>query len=191
MTERKTIGEPVFEGFGGESDALERTILASPLLGGGLPAEAQAHLDRAAQRYHLTDVAETHLHEAAALAPDHAAVLIAFYRFYFYKGRLAQALQIAQACLEKAMRLNVLGEDWRKVRPGEAEFGEWHALLPRFFLFSLKGYAYLSLRLGKLAEGRQAAEKLLELDPRDRIGAQVLIDVLDRLEKAEEGGADE
>lgn len=107
MTERKTLGEPVFEGFGGESDALERTILASPLLGGGLPAEARAHLDQAAERYHLTDVAETHLHEAAALAPDHAAVLIAFYRFYFYKGRLAQALQIAQACLEKAMRLVV------------------------------------------------------------------------------------
>ncbi|MEZ5736955.1 MAG: hypothetical protein R3E09_14370 [Novosphingobium sp.] len=186
MTRREAMAGPVYEGFGGESDALERTILASPLLGGGLPAEAQAHLSRAAERYHLTDVAETHLHDAAALAPDHAAVLIAFYRFYFYKGRLAQALQIAQACLEKAMRLNVLGEDWRKVRADEADFGEWGALLPRFFLFSLKGYAYLSLRLGKLAEGRLAAEKLLELDPRDRIGAQVLIDVLDRMEHTDE-----
>ncbi|GGN42199.1 hypothetical protein GCM10011349_04950 [Novosphingobium indicum] len=174
---------PFFEGFGGASDAVERSILASPLLGGGLPAEARAHLDKAAERYAMTDVAETHLFQAEAIAPDHAAVLIALYRFYFYKGRLAEALDVARACVEKAMRLNVLGDDWRRVAPEDAAFGEWEALLPRFFLFSLKGFAYLSMRLGKLDQGREAAEKLLELDPRDRIGAQVLIDVLDRMEE--------
>ena len=174
---------PFFEGFGGASDAVERSILASPLLGGGLPAEARAHLDKAAERYAMTDVAETHLFQAEAIAPDHAAVLIALYRFYFYKGRLAEAFDVARACVEKAMRLNVLGDDWRRVAPEDAAFGEWEALLPRFFLFSLKGFAYLSMRLGKLDQGREAAEKLLELDPRDRIGAQVLIDVLDRTEE--------
>lgn len=174
---------PFFEGFGGASDAVERSILASPLLGGGLPAEARAHLDKAAERYAMADVAETHLFQAEAIAPDHAAVLIALYRFYFYKGRLAEALDVARACVEKAMRLNVLGDDWRRVAPEDAAFGEWEALLPRFFLFSLKGFAYLSMRLGKLDQGREAAEKLLELDPRDRIGAQVLIDVLDRMEE--------
>ena len=174
---------PFFEGFGGASDAVERSILASPLLGGGLPAEARAHLDKAAERYAMTDVAETHLFQAEAIAPDHAAVLIALYRFYFYKGRLAEVLDVARACVEKAMRLNVLGDDWRRVAPEDAAFGEWEALLPRFFLFSLKGFAYLSMRLGKLDQGREAAEKLLELDPRDRIGAQVLIDVLARMEE--------
>ena len=180
----------LFEGFGGESDAFERSILASPLLGGGLPAEARFHLDKAAERYHLTDVAETHLFVAESLAPDHAAVLIALYRFYFYKGRLGDALDVARTCVAKAMQLNVLGDDWRQVAPHDAAFGEWEALLPRFFLFCLKGYAYLSLRTGQLQEGREAAEKLLELDPRDRIGAQVLIDVLNRLESDEEEEAD-
>lgn len=186
MTGPRGKGGDPFEGFGGESDAFERSILASPLLGGGLPAEARAHLDKAAERYQLTDVAETHLFAAEKIAPDHAAVLIALYRFYFYKGRLAEALDVARACVEKAARLNVLDDNWRKVRADDANFGEWEALLPRFFLFSLKGYAYLSLRLGALREGRDAAEKLLELDPRDRIGARVLIDVLDRMEEAEE-----
>lgn len=183
-------GRMAFDGFGGASDAIEHSILASPLLGGGLPAEARVHLDRAAERYHLTDVAETHLFAAETIAPDHAAVLIALYRFYFYKGRLHEALDVARACLEKAMRLNVLGDDWRRVTPEEAPFGEWEALLPRFLLFSLKGYAYLSLRLGKLEQGREAAEKLLELDPRDRIGAKVLLDVLDRMTEDQGGGSD-
>jgi len=178
--------QPMFDGFGGASDAMERTILSSPLLGGGLPAAAKAHLDKAAERYHLYDVAETHLHAAAEIAPDHAAVLIAFYRFYFYKGRLPEALNIARVCLAKSMRENLLGEDWTKVRAGDADFADWGALVPRFFLFTLKGYAYLHLRLGWLDEGRRAAEKLLELDPRDRIGAGVLIEVLDRMEHQDE-----
>lgn len=171
------------EAIGGTLDAVERSIAASPLLGGALPAEAKAHLDKAAERYHLTDVAETHLFAAETIAPDHAAVLIALYRFYFYKGRIGEALDVARACVEKAMRLNVLGDDWRRVQPEDAAFGEWDALLPRFFLFSLKGFAYLSLRLGEFRQGREAALKLLELDPRDRIGAKVLIDVLERMEQ--------
>lgn len=160
----------------------EESILASPLMGGGLPGEAQHHLDRAAATYALGDVAETHLDAAESLAPDHAAVLIARYRFYFYKGRLEEAWHVACACIGKAMRLNLLGEDWRAVRRGDAAFEEWGALQARFFLFSLKGYAYLSMRLGRTEEGRRAAEKLLELDPRDRTGARLLIDVLDRAE---------
>lgn len=175
------MSSPALDGFVGPSSDLQDEILTSPLLGGGLPEEAARHLERAALCYHLTDVAETHLEAADALAPDHAAVLIAFYRFYFYKGRLFDALQIARACISKAMRENLLGDDWRKVQPDDANFTDWGALVPRFFLFSLKGYAYLSMRIGRFDEGRQAAEKLLELDPRDRIGAQVLIDVLDRM----------
>lgn len=173
------------DGFGSLSEAMADTVTASPLLGGGLPAAARRHLDRAAERYHLTDVAETHLREAAALAPGHVAVLIALYRFYFYKGRLLDALHVARQCLSKAMTENLLGDDWRAVRAGDARFSDWDALVPRFFLFCLKGYAYLNLRLGMLAEGRAAAEKLIEIEPFDRIGARVLLDVLDRIEADE------
>lgn len=172
---------PAIDGFVGPTADLQDEILTSPLLGGGLPLEAARHLERAALSYHLTDVAETHLLAADNIAPDHAAVLIAFYRFYFYKGRLFDALQIARACIAKAMRENLLGEDWRKVKAEDADFSDWGALLPRFFLFSLKGYAYLSMRIGRFDEGRLAAEKLLELDPHDRISARVLLDVLDRM----------
>ncbi|MCC6828319.1 MAG: hypothetical protein IT550_08845 [Novosphingobium sp.] len=177
---------PTIEGFVGPTPDMQDAILASPLLGGSLPADAERHLQKAGLTYHLTDVAETHLRAAHGLAPDHAAVLIALYRFYFYKGRLYEALQIARACIRKALQENVLDPDWRDVRAGDAAFGEWDALVPRFFLFSLKGYAYLNMRLGYFAEGRLAAEKLLELDARDRIGARVLLDVLDRMDVDDE-----
>jgi hypothetical protein len=49
-------------------------------------------------------------------------------------------------------------------------------------LFTLKAYAYLKLRLGDLAEGRDAARKMVALDPTDKVGASVLLDVLARAE---------
>ena len=113
-------------------------------------------------------------------------MLIGLYRFYFYKGRLAECLEVARICLAKAQRETNLPADWRDVAPEDALFGRYEALMPRFFLFTLKGYAYLHMRLGNLAEGRAAAEKLLQLDPADRIGARVLIDVLDRAEAGDD-----
>jgi len=161
--------------------ATEEALLADALLGGGLPPEAQQHLHDAALTYCEDVDAERHLFAALALAPDHAAVLIGLYRFYFYKGRLAEALKIANLCLAKAARENRLAADWREVASDDAEFGAYEKMLPRFYLFSLKGYAYLQMRLGNLSEGRGAVLKLLQLDPSDKIGARVLLGVLDRI----------
>lgn len=160
--------------------AVEDGLLAHAVMGGGLPEEAEYHLWEAGHNYHLSDVAEMHLYEAHALAPEHAAVLIGLYRFYFYKGRLAEALAIARLCLAKAARECNFATDWRAVRAQDAEFGSWEALWPRFFLFTLKGYAYLHMRLGNLEEGRQASVKLLELDSTDKIEAKVLLGILER-----------
>ena len=159
----------------------EDALLASAVLGGGLPDAAERELSLAAASYHQGEVAERHLRLAEALAPGHVAVLIGLYRFYFYKGRLQQALAIAEKCLEKAARDNRLPSDWRRVGARDAEFGRYENPLPRFFLFTLKGFAYLNMRLGNLGEGREAVMKLLELDASDKVGAKVLLNVLDRL----------
>jgi hypothetical protein len=91
---------------------------------------------------------------------------------------LRDALGVARICLLKAARENRLDADWRQVRPQDGNFGTYDAMLPRFYLFTLKAYAYLQMRLGRVDEGRQAVYKLLELDPSDKIGAKVLLDVL-------------
>jgi tetratricopeptide (TPR) repeat protein len=171
----------VFAAKGEPHSVTDAALFADALLGGGLPPEAEFHLWEAGLSYDLDDVAEQHLQQAQALAPGHAAVLIGLYRFYFYKGRLADALAIAEQCLEKAARENQLAADWQDVGADDAEFGRYENMLPRFYLFTLKGYAYLQMRLGKLEEGRAAVMKLLELDPSDKVGARVLLGVLERL----------
>jgi tetratricopeptide (TPR) repeat protein len=170
-----------------QSLPVESALLSDALLGGGLPPEAEQHLWQAGLSYHLDDVAESHLREAQMLAPGHAAVLIGLYRFYFYKGRLREALDVAEACLEKAIRDNNLPPDWRDVAAGDALFSRYEESLPRFFLFTLKGYAYLQMRLGNLDEGLVAIRKLLELDPSDKVGAKVLLEVIERIGQDNDG----
>jgi tetratricopeptide (TPR) repeat protein len=153
---------------------------AAAILGEGLPEEVERLLHAAAMSYDQDDVALRYLMEARLLAPTHPATLIGLYRFYFYKGRLKEALTIADACLTRAAIDNSLPLDWRDVRPHHAAFGAFDAVAPRFFMFSLKGYAYLNMRLGDCDEGAAAVDKLLELDPADKVGARVLLEVLER-----------
>jgi tetratricopeptide (TPR) repeat protein len=160
--------------------------LEQACFGGNLSEQVEQHLRLAGINYQHDEIAESHLFQAQALAPGHAAVLIALYRFYFYKGRLIDALEVAQRCLVKAARDNRLNEDWRQVRSGDANFSSYDAVLPRFYLFTLKAYGYLQMRLGRLEESHAALTKMLELDPSDKLNATVLLKVLYRYGQEDE-----
>ncbi|MGB8277090.1 MAG: hypothetical protein WCF20_04025 [Methylovirgula sp.] len=151
------------------------------LLGGGLPVAAQEHLNAAALSYAQSEIALAHLRSAETIAPNHPAVLIGLYRFYFYKGRLEECLEVAHVCLAEAAQHNNLRPDWHEVNKDDAAFGSYDDMMPRFYMFVLKGYAYLQMRLGHLEEGLAAAMKLLELDPTDKIGATLLLEVHQRM----------
>ncbi len=158
-------------------------ILAAPVFGGGLPPDAERLLFEAGANYEHSETALAQLREARRLAPNHVAVLIGLYRFFFYKGRLREALEIGQSCLLRAAIDNSLPLDWRSVKADQAPFASFEAPQARFFMFALKGYAYLNMRLGDLEEGRAAVAKLLELDSSDKVGAEVLLRVLERREQ--------
>ncbi len=161
--------------------AQDWSAIESACLGGGLPPAAEEQIRLAGQSYHQAEAAEQHLRLAEELAPNHLAVMIGFYRYYFYKSRLEEALTVAQRCLAQAGRALGLDPDWQDVSPGDADFGRYEAVLPRFYLFTLKGCGYLNLRLGRLDQGRRAVQKLRELDPSDRLGGSVLDGVLQRM----------
>ena len=161
-----------------------RWLLPSPEC--PLAPEAARELACANRAYQEALRAETHLRRALAIAPDHLEVWIALYRFYFYSGDLEQASGWATRCIERTARELGLPPDWQEVSAGGRDFSDFDAVKPRFYLFALKAWSYLQIRLGNLKLGRAAAEKLLELDPRDRVGAGLLIDVLNRV-----GGDDE
>jgi hypothetical protein len=100
-------------------------------------------------------------------------VLIAFYRHYFYGHRPRLARAVARRALVSAAQALGLPLLWREV-PDQPLPGAADDPATRFYLWVLKGHAYLSLRLGDEAEARAALAKLRALDPEDRVGAAVI-----------------
>lgn len=155
------------------------------VLGHGLPPAAEAALREAGTLRAQPSAAMAALMRAKALAPEHPAVLIAFYRHHFYGHRLAAARDVARHALASAARALGLPSVWREV-PERPLAGARDDARTRFYLFVLKGYAYLSLRLDDPTEARDALAKLRHLDPDDCVGAALLEAVRQRSGRAQE-----
>jgi hypothetical protein len=143
------------------------------VLGHGLAPAAEAALREAGLRRADPPAAMAALMRARALAPDHPAVLIAFYRHHFYGHQFAAARAVARHAMAVGAQALGLPTLWRDV-PACALAGAAGDPGTRFYLFVLKGYAYLSLRLGDGTEARDALALLRHLDPNDHVGGAVL-----------------
>lgn len=163
------------------------------VLGLALPAELEAALREAGEHRADAPRAMAALMRAQALAPEHPAVLIALYRHHFYGHRLQATRHVARQALWVGAAALGLPRLWREV-PHQPLPGARHEARTRFYLFVLKGYAYLSLRLGDAAEARDALALLRALDPQDCVGGALLEGVRQRALAPEpdddEGNAD-
>jgi len=146
----------------------------SAVLGGGLPLEVEQALAAAGQQRSANPpLAMALLMKAQGLAPEHPAVLIAFYRHHFYGHRLQAARAVARRALHVGAQALGLPLLWRDV-PRQPLAGARDDARTRFYLFVLKGYAYLSLRLDDGVEARDALALLRALDPDDCVGGALV-----------------
>ena len=77
-----------------------------------LSVEVEALIADAADRYG-TDTAELSLMRAYLIAPEHLTVLVALYRFFYYRQRYPEALLVADRAITVASGELGLGKDWR------------------------------------------------------------------------------
>ncbi|MGR8935467.1 MAG: hypothetical protein ACU837_13900 [Gammaproteobacteria bacterium] len=123
--------------------------------------------------------AEAPLLQAYALAPRSLNVLVALYRFYYYRHRLDDTLRIARETLEVMRAQLEFPHDWRLLTAARiAAVAPEAKVQLRFYLFTLKAEGFLHMRLHNLDLSRQIFEKLVELDAQDRIGAAGLLELV-------------
>lgn len=130
-------------------------------------------LEEAMQQYHDPDHAEALLKKAHQLAPTALPVYFSWYKFLFYKGKLAEAERVVRSALDEAARQGNFPALWERLTP---ESADWlaHESPQHFYLFSLKALAFIRLRLGDQEECGKILEKLRLLDRSDTVGASVI-----------------
>ena len=142
-----------------------------------IDADARAAVDEAAALYG-DERAECRLLRAYYLEPEHPLVLVALYRYFYYQHRFVDAMRIAERVLCLFARRLGIPADWRELAPAAFEAHQPASMtMLRFYLWALKGAAYLELRTGDYASALCRLQKVVELDDDDRIGARSLLDV--------------
>lgn len=140
----------------------------------------------AAENYAHGD-AELPLLKAYFLAPESLNVLVALNRFYYYQHRLEEALNATGKALAVIRALLAYPENWRELQSEHITQTPAELLTQvRMYLFTLKAIGFLNMRLENLDLSQAIFEKLVELDSKDRIGAQGLLELVIK-RKAEAG----
>lgn len=122
---------------------------------------------------------ETAVLAALQAAPDDRAVRMGAYKFYFYNGRLAEAVPHAAWCIRDGARVLGISADWRGLAPGSVPCAGYEKA-PRFFVQSLVAFGYCKTRIGETEAGLEALAKAVEIDPSDSFGVKRLIAVIER-----------
>jgi tetratricopeptide (TPR) repeat protein len=142
-----------------------------------IDAVAKAAIEEAAENYG-DDSAEHSLLRAYFIEPEHPLVLVALYRYFYYKHRYEDAMRIAERVLGLFAQRLGFPEDWRDLDKVNSANGIRVSMtMLRFYMLALKGSGYLELRLGHYESALARLHKVVELDDSNRLGAQALIDV--------------
>jgi tetratricopeptide (TPR) repeat protein len=120
--------------------------------------------------------AERNLLRAYFLEPGHLAVLVALYRYFYYRHCYADALVVAGRAIELAGAELGLSADWRVLSRDDFQAAAGVSMtMTRFLLLTLKGAGYLKLRLGDARGALELFEKVAEMDTSDRLDMSELL----------------
>ena len=105
-------------------------------------------------------------------APQSLAAYYLLYKFHAGRRELDEAQHAAYLGLKAAARAAALDEDWQAVQPGDANFTTPGPA--RFWLFTLKALAFISLRRGEREVAVALIAQMRRLDPVDQLGFGVV-----------------
>lgn len=156
-----------------------------------LPTEVQQLLDESGEQYRSraldgsaddelerasVDSAEWALLRAHLKAPEHLSVIVALYRFFYYRHRYAEAVMMADRAILLSSRQLGLSEDWRQL--GQIELkqaAERSMASTRFLLLALKGAAWLLLRQNQPQAAIERLAPVRAFDQGNQLGTAELL----------------
>lgn len=144
--------------------------------GKDIPAEVNACLQEAVACANDFERARELFYRARDMQPDQLEIYIALYKYFFYRGHIEEAREVVLDALQQSSTRGGFSADWTTL---EADSTDWaqHDGPARVFLYSMKAYAFINLRLGNNELANQVLTKLQQLDGDDLVGASVIADL--------------
>lgn len=136
---------------------------------------SEALLVAAANTWEDTSTSADYIQQALAQPTVELDVLVGAYRYYFYKNRDVEALQVARTVLSRLQQSEGWPADWDTLMPVLKSRLEDEVV--RLYLNAYAGSGLLLARLGHVQEANEIAAQVQQIEAKE-FGADVLLTVL-------------
>lgn len=151
-----------------------------------VPEEIKNLLMLAAENWEDTFESEKYVHQALAktdsisggLGPDSTDVMVAAYRYFFYRNNSLLALQIAVKIVENMKRSEKLPDDWEQLKPILVSRKEEPKI--RLYLNAYSASGLVLAKLGEIKKAKEITSRVKEIDDKNEFGASLVLDILIR-----------
>lgn len=141
-----------------------------------VPPEIKDLLRSAAATWENTALSEQYILEALNKANTNFDVLIAAYRYFFYKNKPEMALQIAEKVIDHIRIVEQLPESWHDLKPILLDRRDDPNI--RLYLNAYGASGLVWAKLGALEKAKEITAHIKEIDGKEFGGATVVFDVL-------------
>lgn len=146
--------------------------------------EVKQLLVAAAQNWENTSESERYIYQALAKNETNLDVLVAAYRYFFYKNNNPMALNVALKVIEKIKAIEHFPESWKQLKPILQNRREDPNI--RLYLNAYSASGFVLARLGEREKAQEIASRVKEIDDKNEFGASVILDILTNPEEEEE-----
>lgn len=132
----------------------------------------------ASQTWENTEESVKYMQQALAKTGENTDVLVAAYRFFYYKNNYVLALTTAEKITAKIKETEKLPDNWEKLQPILIQRQEEPKI--RLFLNAYAASGLILAKLGNIEKAKEISTKIKSIDHKNNFGAGILFEILTR-----------
>lgn len=141
-----------------------------------LTDEVKQLLIAAANTWEDTAQSQGYMQQALTISNQSLDVLVAAYRYFFYKHNDTAALQIATQVIEQIRQSEELPDNWQQLAPLLQSRKEEPVI--RLYISAYAASGLMQARMGAIEEAKLITARVSEIDDRREFGAETLWQIL-------------
>lgn len=143
-----------------------------------VPEDVKNLLILAAKSWENTAESENYIQQALAKTEDNTDVLIAAYRYFYYKSNYPLALQMAARVTAKIKVVENLPDEWEQLKPILLSRKDDPDI--RLYLSTYAASGLVLAKLGEIEQAKEISAKVKEVDDKKEFGGGIIFDILTR-----------
>ncbi len=134
----------------------------------------------AAQTWENTEESTKYMQQALA----NTDILVAAYRYFYYKNNYVLALTTAEKITAKIKKAESLPDNWQELKPILVKRHEESQI--RLYLTAYAASGLVLAKLGNIEKAKEISIRIKGIDDKNDFGAGILLDILTRPPEADD-----